>query len=108
MYVYVGNYTFLNICFFLPLKFHFEDGKQNSELNIQPSQRYDVSVYFAPKSASEEIKIGVLKIRVHGYKNTNGKSVKNSVKLEGRVNVEESFLEMSVEETLSETVLSQI
>ena len=105
--MYVGNCTFLNICFF-PLKFHFEDGKQNSELNIQPSQRYDVSVYFAPKSASEEIKTGVLKIRVHGYKNQNGKSVKNSVKLEGKVNVEESFLEMSVEETLSETVLSQI
>ena len=49
----------------------------------------------------------MLKIRVHGYKNQNGKSVKSSVKLEGTVNAEESFFELSVEETLSETVLNQ-
>jgi hypothetical protein len=82
-------------------QFTFIGGSQKKQLEFGPGENLSIGIDFSPQNPGH--KTGSLVIRVHGYRNDRGKSVKISIRLHGFA--DQSFYSFPVEETLSESVM---
>lgn len=76
--------------------------KQSVQIDIGPEASRQMFLQFIPLSVGE--KNAALTIRISGFKNDRGKSVKSTLKLKGTGEAE--FHAMAVEETMSETLMN--